>query len=153
MTFEVIGTDHRFQQRDLGLHRLLESFFEMRYFAGPIQLMAEEWHEQWGKSVAQNIAVEHHIEWLSVDMTPEEKIAAGIAEEQRTRRESGRQVKVPSDEIRVQAWVEKLEASGKEHILVVCGYLHLEDLVQKLKIRGHETAQRVYLESVPDIDR
>jgi hypothetical protein len=153
MTFEVIGTDHRFQQRDVGLHHLLESFFELQYFAGPIQLIAEESDNRWGNSVARNIAVEHHIEWLSVDMTPEEKAAAGIAEEQPARRESGRQVRVPSDDIREQAWVEKLEASGKEHILVVCGYLHLEGLVQKLKIRGHETAQRVYLETVPDINQ
>jgi hypothetical protein len=105
-----------------------------------------------GKSVAQCIAVEHHIEWLSVDMTPEEKVAAGISEEQRARRESGRQVRAPSDEIREQAWIEKLEASGKQHVLVVCGYLHLEVLVQKLKFRGHETGQRVYLEIVPDIN-
>ncbi len=75
----------------------------------------------------------------------------GIAEEQRTRRESGQQVRVPSDEVREQAWVEKLEASGKDHVLVVCGYLHFDGLMQKLKKRGHETAQRVYLESVPDI--
>src|SRR5229473_8617962 len=137
MTFEVIGTDHRFQQRDVGLQRLLESFFELKYYAGPIQLIAEEWDEQWGKSLAQKIAAEHNIEWLSVDMTPGEKVAAGIAEEQRTRRESGRQVKVPSDEIRVQAWMEKLEATGKNHVLVVCGYLHLDDLVRKLKMCGH----------------
>jgi len=151
MTFEVIGTDHRFQLRDLGLQRLLESFFEMKYFAGPIQLIAEEWDEQWGKSAAHKIADEHRIDWLSVDMAPEEKVEAGIADEQRTRRESGRQVRVPSDEIREQAWIEKLETCGEKHVLVVCGYLHLDGLVRKLKMRGHETAQRVYLESVPDI--
>jgi hypothetical protein len=34
-------------------------------------------------------------------------------------------------------------------ILIICGYLHFEALVQKLKVKGHSVDKRVYLETVP----
>jgi len=114
-------------------------------------MIAEEWDEQSGESLARRLATARGIDWLYMDMRTEEKIRAGIEEKQRDRRVSGQQLKLPSDDLREHAWADKLEASGREHVLVVCGYFHLDGLVRKLRARGHETAQRVYLESVTEI--
>jgi uncharacterized protein YbaP (TraB family) len=87
-------------------------------------------------------------------MTIEEKQAAGILEEQLNRPGMFQEMsacRIPSDDIREEAWVEKLTSAASGTTLVICGYLHFEPLVQKLRARGHLVDKRVYLETVPTI--
>jgi len=154
MNFVVIGTDHRMQHSEPGLEALLRTWLDHRYFE-PLMAIAEEYHENiGGSSVAQRLAKERQLCWYNVDMTTEEKETAGILEEQRARPGMFQETityRVPSDEIREEAWVGKLIEAATGTTLVVCGYLHFESLVQKLRARGHAVDKRVYLETVPTI--
>ena len=149
MNFVVIGTDHRFQNRERGLEGLLRGWLG-QVFCEPLTAIAEEYHEDVGESIGQRLAREFHLCWYNMDMTEEEKRRAGIYDEQDGRRKSDRNRRVPSDEIREVAWTEKLTSPGPGTTLVICGYNHLEPLVRKLRGGGCTVDQRVYLETVPD---
>ena len=56
-----------------------------------------------------------------------------------------------SDDVREEAWVERLVMNASGTTIVICGYLHFESLAKKLRARGHTVDQRVYLETVPEI--
>jgi hypothetical protein len=147
MFFFVIGTDHRFQHSEAGLRALLINIAEMQFFE-PLTAIAEEYHEDIGSpTVAQSVA-EGRVPWFNIDMTTEEKQVRGILEEQEKRRRENPFCRVPSDDVREDAWVAKFDALSGTAI-VVCGYLHLEGFVQKLRANGHAVDKRVYLETVP----
>jgi hypothetical protein len=155
MNFIVIGTVHEFQDRDPGLEGILRAFLDMRYIE-PLVAIAEEFDEAIGDtSLAQRLALERHLCWCNIDMTDREKEDAGILREQEARRkmvQEGVAFRVPSDNVREDAWVEKLVRPGSGTTLVVCGYVHFEPLVNKLRARGHTTDdRRVYLHTVPEI--
>lgn len=140
MNFFVIGTDHRMQHSESGFEALLRAWSEQRYFE-PLTAIAEEYHEDIGSSsAAQRLANERQLRWYNIDMTTEEKQKAGILEEQQTRPGMFQETvsyRVPSDEIREDAWTDKLIGTASGTTLVVCGYLHFESLVQKLRARTH----------------
>jgi len=154
MNFVVIGTDHRMQYSDPGFEALLRAWLDRRYFE-PLTVIAEEYHEAIGSSsVAQRLAKDHLLRWCNLDMTTQEKQNAGILEEQLNRPGMFQEMityRVPSDDIREEVWVEKLIEAAPGTALVICGYLHFESLVQKLRARGHTVDKRVYLETVPTI--
>lgn len=152
MSFIVIGTDHRMQSSDPEFEALLYAFTK-RQWIEPLTAIAEEHHEGTiGNSVAQRLAEAKCLRWYNIDMTDAEKQAAGILEEQQRRRELCPHCRVPSDDVREDAWVGKLAQSEPgTTTVVICGYLHLEPLVRKLKKRGHQVEQRVYVEAVPAI--
>lgn len=155
MNFVVIGTDHRMQHSERGLEALIRAWLDQRYIE-PLQAVAEEYSDDIGESIAQRIVRErkqHGIRWYNLDMTEDEKNAAGILKEQRARPASknGVAFRLPSDDIREHAWVNKLVNSGSGTTFVICGYLHYEALVGKLQQRGHAVDKRVYLEAVPEI--
>jgi len=85
--------------------------------------------------------------------TTEEKRKAGIREEQLSRPKETETVayRLPSDEVRESAWIEKLIGFGSGTTIVICGYVHFEPLVRKLREKGHAVDPRVYLDSVPEI--
>lgn len=154
MNFVVIGTDHRMQHSESGFEGLLRAWLNHN-FVEPLTAIAEEYHERIGtSSVAQRLAKEHHLRWFNLDMTTEEKHQAGILQEQQGRPgmfQEAVSYRVPSDDIREDAWVAKLIAASSGTTLVICGYLHFEALVQKLHARGDNVDKRVYLETVPVI--
>ena len=154
MNFTVIGTDHRMQQSDPGFEAILKVWLEQRYFE-PLTAVAEEYHEAIGSSsIAQRLARDRQLRWYNLDMTIQEKQKAGILEEQLNRPRMFQEMvayRVPSDDIREEAWAEKLIESASGTTLVICGYLHFDPLVQKLRSRGHTLDKRVYLETVPTI--
>lgn len=49
MNFVVIGTDHRFQNREPGLRGLLKALCEVEYIE-PLTAIAEEYHDNIGAS-------------------------------------------------------------------------------------------------------
>lgn len=155
MNFIVIGTAHEFQNRDPGLEGILRAFLDQRY-REPLVAIGEEFHDAIGESsLAQRLAFERHLCWCNIDMTDREKADAGILQEQEARRkmvQAGIAFRVASDDLREDAWVEKLVRPGSGTTLVVCGYVHFEPLMKKLRSRGHTTDDsRVYLHTVPQI--
>lgn len=153
MNFVVIGTDHRMQHAEPGLKGLLQAWME-RTFIEPLTAVAEEFHENIGDtSVAQELARERQLDWFNLDMTDAEKATAGILEEQRNRPAPQENIayRVPSDEIREDAWVRKLVNAESGTRIVLCGYAHFESLVGRLHAGGHGVDKRVYLETVPTI--
>lgn len=154
MNFVVIGTDHRMQHAEPGFEGLLRAWLQRSYFE-PLTAVAEEYHEAIGtSSIAHQLAEDYRLRWFNLDMTTQEKQSAGILEEQRNRPGMFQETvsyRVPSDDIREEAWVDKLIEATSGTTLVICGYLHFESLVQKLRARGHTVDKRVYLETVPAI--
>ncbi len=152
MNFVVIGTDHRMQNSECGLEGLLRALLDRQYFE-PLEAIAEEYDEVIGRSIGQRLAQERGLRWYNLDMTTDEKAEAGILEDQRRRPESQETVtfRVLTDEVREEAWTEKLTNSGPGTTLVICGYLHFESLLRKLAAKGHAVDKRVYLETLPDI--
>lgn len=156
MNFVVIGTDHRMQHSEAGFEALLRAWLQRSYFE-PLIAVGEEYHEAIGaSSIAHRLAEEYQLRWYNLDMTTQEKQNAGILEEQRNRPGMFQETvsyRVPSDDIREEAWVHKLVEATSGTTLVICGYLHFDSLVQKLRARGHAVDKRVYLETVPEIRR
>jgi hypothetical protein len=154
VNFVVIGTDHRMQHSDLGLKGLLRAIVERRHIEALIAI-AEEYHEAIGHtSVARSLAEEHQLRWYNLDMTTQEKQDAGILQEQLNRPSKFRSnvtYRLASDDIREAAWVEKLTPDAVGTTIVICGYLHFEALVQRLRERGCAVDKLVYLETVPTI--
>jgi uncharacterized protein YbaP (TraB family) len=154
VNFVVIGTDHRMQHSEFGFEALLRAWLDKPRYLEQITAVAEEYHKNLGQSVGQQLAKERNLKWYNVDMTTEEKQEAGILEEQRNRPGMFQEetcCRVPSDVVREDAWVRKLVGSASGTTLVICGYLHFESLVQKLRAQGHAVDKRVYLEAVPCI--
>ena len=127
MNFIVIGTAHEFQNRDRGLEGILRAFLDEHYIE-PLVGIAEEFHDAIGdSSLAQRLAFERHLCWWNIDMTDREKTDAGILQEQEDRRKMEREgiaYRVPSDDTREDAWVEKLVRSASGTTLVLCGSPH-----------------------------
>jgi hypothetical protein len=154
MNFVVIGTDHRMQDSEAGLEGLLRAWLAREFFE-PLEAIAEEHsdREHTNRSIGQRLARERGLHWYNLDMTSDEKYAAGIMSEQRSRpiSEDGLAFRVHSDDLREAAWVKKLIGSGSGTTLVICGYLHFEPLVRRLRAQGYAVDKRVYLETVPEI--
>ena len=152
MQFVVIGTDHRMQNSEQGFEGLLRGWLDQHH-SEPLQAVAEEYGEKIGESVGQRLARERGLRWFNLDMTTEEKIKAGIQKEQWSRPISTDAIafRVPSDEVREEAWAEKLSNPQPGTTLVVCGYVHFESLVKTLRAKGYAIDKRVYLETVPEI--
>jgi len=154
MNFFVIGTDHTFQNREAGFEGLLRGLMAQQ-FVEPLQAIAEEYHEKLEESICQRLAKEHHLRWYNLDLTAAEKLRAGILQEQRGRPMSASNdrvtYRISSDDVREDAWVEKLISSKVEMTLVICGYLHFEPLVQRLRDKRHIVDKRAYLETIPEI--
>jgi hypothetical protein len=134
------------------LEGVIRSWRDHRYL-DPLKAIAEEYNEKIGNSIAQRLAEERGLRWYNIDMTKEEKQKAGILEEQRNRPQVQGNVvfRVPSDEVREKFWIEKLTTPARSGTtLVICGYLHEESLVKKLKEHG-AVDRRAYLERVPEI--
>jgi hypothetical protein len=149
MNFVVIGTDHNLQRADPGLEGLIRGWRDYHY-TEPIVAIAEEHSEKTiGDSIGRRLAKERNLCWYDIDMTDEEKRDAGILVEQRNRPpvQGNTVFRVPSDEVRENHFVKKLTSpAAAGTTLVICGYLHQESLVKKLKKHG-AVDQRTYLET------
>lgn len=156
MNFVIVGTDHRFQENNAELEAILRTLAQSR-FVEPLGAFAEEYSDSIGNSsIAHRLAKEFQIQWYNVDMTLQERVDAGILEAQSNRPgmfQSHITYRIPSDDIREEAWIRKLLQEDLGTTIVVCGYLHFESLAQKLRTAGHTIDQRVFLETVPEIRR
>ncbi len=154
MNFVVIGTDHRLQFSERGFEALVSSLADERFFE-PLGAIAEEYPEgETVSSVGQRVAQRKNVRWYNLDMTIEEKQTAGVLQEQvsrRGKRQESVTYRLSSDDIREEAWTQKLTKSESGTTIVICGYLHFEPLVRRLREQGHAVDKRIYLEAVPEI--
>jgi hypothetical protein len=150
MNFVVIGTDHRAQPSDCGLEALIGALLDRTHYE-PLVAIAEEWDETKGQSICQRLADERNLCWYNPDLTTEEKRALGILDEQVARRALAGAFRVASDEVREEAMANRLSKSEPGTTFVLCGYVHFESLVTKLRAKGNVVETRVYLLAVPDI--
>ncbi len=152
MNFFVIGTDHRFQEADPGLEGLLRELAKVN-FTEPLSAIAEEYSDKIGKSIAQRLAERLDVAWFNLDLSTEERDKAGILEELSNRPRGFDKVtyRVPADDLREDVWVRKLTESRNGTMIAICGYMHLDSLVRKLRADGHAVDQRAYLEVVPEV--
>ena len=127
------------------------AFLDKRY-TEPLQAIAEECHDV-TDSVGRRLARERNLRWYNIDMTSEERYKAGILAEQSSRpiSQGGVTCRVPSDDVREQAWVDKLTAEQSGTTIVIRGYTHFPFLVQKLRTKGCPVDERVYVCTVPEI--
>jgi len=154
MNFVVIGTDHGFQERDPGLEGLLRAFVKIGFIEPPLSAIGEEYGKKMQEpTIAKRVADDAGLGWFNIDMSIEEREAADILEDQRSRPISTETVcyRVSSDEIREEEWVRRLTDGGPGTVIVVCGYLHSGALAAKLRLKGHAVDHRVYLQAVPEI--
>jgi hypothetical protein len=154
MNFLVIGTDHGLQERDPGFEGLLRALVKIN-FIQPLAAVGEEFGRKMSEAtVARRVADEAGLRWINIDMTLEEREEAGILQDQRSRPISTNRIctRVPSDDIREEEWVRRLTESGEGTTIVICGYLHFDALVEKLRSQEHTVDQRVYLETLPRIE-
>ncbi len=150
MNFVVIGIDHGLLLSDCGFEAMMRGFLDQRH-SEPLVAIGEEWDETKGLSICQRLAAEHRVRWYNPDLSIEEKRAMGILDEQVARRKLGGVFRVPSDEIREEAMANKLSQFEPGTTFVVCGYLHFESLVEKLRKKGNFVETRVYLRTLPNI--
>lgn len=150
MNFVVIGIDHNAQLSDCGLEALVRALLDRSHFE-PLSAIAEKWDETKGHSICQRLADERKLCWYNPDLTTEEKRAAGILDEQIARRKLRGTFRVPSDDVREVAMANRLSQSEPGTTFVICGYLHFEPLVAKLREKGNVVETRVYLPTVPDM--
>lgn len=104
-----------------------------------IRLVAEE-HPLDTISVAWGATKHLHVPYLQVDPFPEELAKLGIQEEITLRNQcfQGQDVRIrQADDVREVFWLEMIEASlDHGRVLVICGYLHVDFLAEKVKKRG-----------------
>jgi hypothetical protein len=168
MNFLVIGVNHGLQEYDLGFLGMLSGLLKNQR-KDELVAIAEEYRGKPAESPICQLATERGLNWYNVDMSDEEKKQAGISEDQQNRGPSGGIVtqekeqeimdyiegntayRVPTDDIREQKWVEKLVSSEAGTTLVICGYVHFEPLVEKLRAKGCAVDTRVYLKTIPEI--
>ena len=149
MNFLVIGTDHTIQ-REPGFAGLLRGWLCAQ--RDGYEAVAEETSDALPPSAARRVAEEYGLRWYNLDMTVQEKADAGILGGLREQRFSSEHVhRNKGDEVREAAMIEKLLNSGSQTTLVICGYVHFDPLVKKLRAEGHLVETRVYLETVPEI--
>jgi hypothetical protein len=152
MNFVVFGIDHRMQHSEPGLDGMLRAWASKKFFE-PLVAIVEEYDDQIGGSIGQQLAAELGLRWFNLDMTADEKQQAGILEEQRSRPKETEAVayRVPSDEVRERAWLAKITSPDPGTTIVICGYIHFGPLVRMLRDAGHSVDSRTYLDAVPEI--
>ena len=132
----IIGTSHEVQDTPR-TGQCMQSTIE-RY---AIRLIAEEYPFD-TQSTAFGVAVRRHIPYLQIDMFGDEQRTAGIYEELRKRDNLPKTYDVQyrlshADGVREDFWLDKIKASLEQgHVLIICGYLHVNFLAEKAESRG-----------------
>ncbi len=104
-----------------------------------VVLIAEEYPFKCPSRVS-TLAENMQIPYLQIDPFPEHWTALGIDREMRARQDhlTGRDIRLSNaDSVRENFWLEKVEASlDCGRVLVICGYLHVNFLSQRVEERG-----------------
>lgn len=159
MDYIIIGTDHTLQKSDspdTGLRDLLRSIID----AHDVVLIAEEvTTSEDVHTFGRELIGES--KWLSIDMTKQQQINAGIYEVRRTSQPE--RDPITGDDILVNPYHKKAEAvrenfwldriaqwCEQRHIpagtvVLTCGDNHVTFVAEKLKGRGHTVTQKQYL--------
>lgn len=154
----ILGTDHKLQPSDSGLKQKVESLIR----ENGVSLIAEEVdadHLSQVKSVAKDIAEASRgqIAWLSIDMTSDQRRAAGIYDrlcirpipllDLTTGLGSEQRVYLKhADGIREEFWLAQIkQAKPSNSVLIICGDMHVDFLADKAMGLGWRVTKDRYL--------
>jgi len=154
----ILGTDHRLQKQDRALRAKIEHLVQ----SNDVGLIAEECLAG-TETVASECALALGLPpRLAIDMTTEQRVAAGIYErlcirpaihfdiDQNTLHERHLYLR-HADGIREEFWLDRVqEAATDGTVLLICGYVHIDFLAQKAIRRDHTVATVVFPEDLPE---
>lgn len=140
--YVILGTSHEIQ----GTSKLEKPVGDAVGAWSP-RMLAEE-HPLDTPSVACDVTKHLHIPYLQIDPFPEEWPSSGIDREMRIRDEflRGQDVRLShADDIRENFWLDRIEASADGgRVLIICGYLHVDFLAEKVEKRGGCVAEKSF---------
>lgn len=99
-------------------------------------------------SVACFTAKRLHIPYLQIDLFPDEWCAHGIDWEMKARSQAScfreQDIRLShADTLRENFWLDRIEKGlGRGRVLIICGYLHLDFLADKIRARGATLLER-----------
>jgi hypothetical protein len=138
--YVIIGTSHWVQESNE-----LEGVV-VRAARQGVTLIAEENPYDIDSTSARRAAQRQGIAYLQVDPSPAEWAGLGIAREMNLRDGplQGEDVRLShADAVREGFWLEKIEASmNRGRVLIICGYLHLHFLTQRVEERGGKVVEK-----------
>ena len=95
---------------------------------------------------SKHAAEKMRISYVQIDPFPEHWAALRIDREMSARRDhlTGRDIRLANaDSVRENCWLDKIEASlDCGRVLVICGYLHVKFLSQKVEERGDAVVEK-----------
>lgn len=158
--FVILGTSHSIQWKpkdaspgELQLMNGLESAIRELVAARGIALIAEEGPGNFSLTVARQVALESRVNHLQVDLNSDDPEWAWIRREMETRDHADAylqqygadELRFPhADDIRENVWLDRIQKTALEPVLVVCGWAHARALSKKVKERCGEAPAVVF---------
>lgn len=132
--YVVLGTSHEVQDTFEFEKPLTDAVMKQSLI-----LIADEYPFKCPSRV-RALAGNMRIPYLQIDTFPDDWAALGIDHEMRAREDQlvGRDIRLSNaDSVRENLWLEKIGASlDCGRVLVICGYLHVKFLAQRVEERG-----------------
>ena len=139
--YVILGTSHWVQESS-DLERIVLASAANH----GIVLIAEENTYNIDSTSALRAANRQRITYLQVDPPPAEWAGLGIEWEMDLRNQyfQGKDIRLSNaDDLRENLWLKKIEASvGHGCVLIICGYLHVDFLAEKVKKRGGRVVEK-----------
>jgi hypothetical protein len=138
--YVILGTSHQIQDSSKFEKPVMDAIGKYS-----IKLVAEEYTCD-NASMVCVTTKRLHIPYLQVDLYPQEWAACKIDWEMGMREQflQGQDCRLThADAVREGFWLEKIEASvDRGIVLIVCGYLHLDFLAQRIGGRGGRVVEK-----------
>ena len=141
--YVILGTSHWVQESS-DLEEVLVAVTSKH----DIHLIAEENTYHIEATSARRASSRQGIGYVQVDPPPADWAGLRIKREMdlRDQRLHGEDVRLShADSVREDLWLEKIETKIRNgRVLVVCGYLHVDFLTQKMQDRGHSVVEKAF---------
>jgi hypothetical protein len=138
--YAILGTSHEIQSTSKLERPLTDAIAKYS-----VRMVAEEYTLD-NPSMACVTTKHLHIPYLQIDLFPQEWHAHGIGREMSIRNQylEVQDVRLShADAVREDFWLERIEASVDcGRVLVICGYLHVDSLAQKVEARGGTVVEK-----------
>lgn len=140
--YVILGTSHLVQESvelEESVVRVLSQF--------RIRVVAEENSYDIASTAGRRVSKRLGLSYIQIDPSPSEWAELGIDREMSIRGQSPdrRDVRLShADDVREKVWLDRIAASTTgARVLVVCGYLHVDYLAQKVEERGGTVVERL----------
>jgi hypothetical protein len=138
--YAILGTSHEIQSTSKLEKPLTDVIGKYA-----VRMVAEEYTLD-TQSIACITANRLHIPYLQVDFFPHEWAEHDVDREMCMREKflSGRDVRLShADDVREGFWLERIRTSAdRGPVLIICGYLHVDSLAQKVLSRGETVLEK-----------